>query len=551
MPKNKILFIVLLMLLVYILPQNVFASENAYVTIINPIRTRSDWHNMTYLNDHIKFSLSKKLPTTWLVQYDVLKDAEIIKTLKVLPEDQEIGVLLEVSELMATTSNVPYVLGKGDWAKPNKVFFSGYSTKERKKMLDNLFEQFYETFGFYPQSVGAWYIDSFTLNYLVEKYHIQGALIVSDQYSTDAYKLWGQPWGVPFYPSKYNSLIPARSKDDMLDIVLMQWAPRDPMKGYGRGVKDSTYSLQANDYVGHHGLGIDYFTKLLSSYINSSNEINQATIGIEVGTESQFLPEYKKQLDVIKDLKEANIVNPVTVSQFTKEYKKKIKNTFPNSLIIGKDILDTNSENITLWFTTSLYRAGLSYENNELKLFDLRSYTNVGIIKDFISPDPSDFLDRTIPAVIDNLTLNNAEVLVTNIDSIQYSFDGEKFIIEINNKKNEPTKIELDNQNIILNNKKYWSTNQHVPSLKNNILLQLIRLENRLPNEESIRLGFSYINSNYYFGLIHYPSSFIGFISTPPYIGIFPFPFQALVRFQNIPQFDVYMSILSSLISSE
>jgi len=538
MPKVR-LFLISVFLL-FLMPKIAYASNNTYITIINPIRGRSLWQNIAYLKNQLNISLRQNLPTTWLVQYDILADAEIIDILKHIPPNQELGAFLEVSENLATDSFAAYTLGKGDWAKPNKVFFSGYTTAERKQMIDRYFSKFKEIFGYYPVSVGVWYIDSNTLSYLVDRYHIKAVLAVSDQFSTDAYKLWGQPWGVPFYPSRLNNLIPARTSSDKLNIVSLQWALRDPLLGFGKGVADSTYSLQANDYIGHHKLDTNYFINLLNIYTKSQNLISQATIGLEVGQEAVYLPEYYKQINYIAYLYQRKAVDVVIMSQFAQKYKEKIGTTTPNSLIVGGNLLDSKSSYPqAFWFNTSNYRAGLVYDGSNIKILDLRSYGKSNMNKDLILPDTSEFLDRLIPGEVDNLSLGNAQTIFSNIASLHYAFDGSKATFIITDKTNYQHNLELTSHGIKLDESNLWNAEEFKPNIKQLLFLNIILFENQIRLNSRFRLGYSSINNVKYFGFVQYPSQFIGFRSNPPYFGIFNFSFQTLVRFKGLPQLDL------------
>lgn len=74
-------------------------------------------------------------------------------------------------------------------------------------------DTFFTRFGFYPKSVSAWHLDSYSLQYLQSKYSVLTAMNCDDQYTTDNYRIWGGYLGSPYFPDKNNSLIRARSLD--------------------------------------------------------------------------------------------------------------------------------------------------------------------------------------------------------------------------------------------------------------------------------------------------------------------------------------------------
>ncbi len=372
------------------------AAENpAFVNLVNPVRNRVLWQNMAFFDEHLKLMEDLKLPATWLLQYDTLNALEIVSPLKNLKGD-EIGALLEVSENLATDADVPYLIGDGEWFRADKVFFSGYGREERLRMADKLFEKFKEVFGFYPKSVGAWYIDAFTLNYLVQKYQIVAAVDCADQYSTDNYQIWGKPWGVPYYPSKFNTLTPARTVRNKLPVVKVQWGLRDPKLGFGRQVADSTYSLQANDYQGHHGLGIDYFEKLLETYLKTQNQFSQATVGLEVGQEGAFLPEFGRQLEVVAKKRDEKGIRILTLSQFADWYRQKFPDVSPSHLISNSDVS---------WYSSPVVRVGQ----------DVRFYNEEFVENDEVLADKRHVLYRVTGETVNYSRLRQFKKILSNL----------------------------------------------------------------------------------------------------------------------------------------
>lgn len=93
---------------------------------------------------------------------------------------------MEVSKKLAEKSRVYYPTGV-EWYQPGAVFLSGYSRRERKKLINTMMESFKRETGRWPESAGAWWVDSYSANYLREKYGIKNLVIVADQRTTDDY----------------------------------------------------------------------------------------------------------------------------------------------------------------------------------------------------------------------------------------------------------------------------------------------------------------------------------------------------------------------------
>jgi hypothetical protein len=314
MINRKLLFILLFL---FILPPNVVASEDKYITIVNPVRiSKYNSNPVQSLKNEYSIIQKNNLPATWLVTYDVLDDPKMVETIKEFDKKQEIGIFLEVTSNFARNANIKYN-DSGSWHHANSLFLSGYIEEERRILIDQVFNKYKEIFGKYPKSIGSWWTDGYSLSYIKDKYGIVANLVCSDQFSTDGYKIWGQPWQVPYYPSKNHPAVQASNVENKLDLVNIQWASRDPLNGY----ISSLYSTQ--DYlVSKSVLDINYFKKLLDLYLNT-NDVDQVTVGLEADLDpAGYFGEFTKQMDIVNDYSNRGVY-VLTMSQFYEKYKEK------------------------------------------------------------------------------------------------------------------------------------------------------------------------------------------------------------------------------------
>lgn len=338
-------------------------NDKKYINIVNPIRGKDFWSNNFGILDtpkaQYKIISDKKIPSTWLVRYDALSDKDTVNFLKSFDKNQEIGIFFEVTPTLTRDSKVKYNQSP-NWHFAKSVLLIGYSPDDRKKMIDQAFKKFEETLNLKPTSVGAWWIDGGSLAYLRDQYGIEANLDVSDQFSTDQYQVWGQYWSSPFYPSKFNALMPAANEEQKVGVVTIQWAPRDPFNGYGNGVFESTFSLQANDYL-LHDLGVDYFEKLVGIY-------PQITVGLENDFDfKKFGSEYQKQIEALSKTKGISFQ---TMTSFAKDYQKLFPDISPELLISAMDPLGTGNK--VVWFQNKNYRVGWFYGPYGSVIRDLR-----------------------------------------------------------------------------------------------------------------------------------------------------------------------------------
>ncbi|MDD2483021.1 MAG: hypothetical protein PHE32_00420 [Candidatus Shapirobacteria bacterium] len=351
--KFKLIFFLTLIWIIFG-SNKVFANEK-YVTIVNPVRSRDLWQDKTLkpIEDQYKIIDNLGLKTTWLIQNDVINDQELIKKIKEFNQDQEIGLFLEISPKLAKEARIYYPT-ETEWYSPKAVFLSAHSVSDRKKLIDKIIIDFKNTFGYLPKSAGAWWIDSWSEQYLEKKYNIATIMIVADQKTTDKYGVWGQWWGYPYHPSPNNILVPGNSK-----TVIIQWAQRDLEKAYhGSGPLVSNYSLQANDYTSQ-GLDIKYFATLANQYL-SVEKLGQITVGLETGMESiGHEKEYEKQLNWLVE----NKVTSLKMSEFGDKYRELYDDKNPSKIILGNWVLTPEyRENINLKEKT-IYNPSISFSD--------------------------------------------------------------------------------------------------------------------------------------------------------------------------------------------
>ncbi len=353
------------------------AAENSFVNVVNPIRGDDFWEDQTQdltttVKGQIEVLGKQGVVATWLIRFDALDEKEIQDLLKKRSGD-ELGFFLEITPSLTKAANVNYRQSK-DWHSPGSAFLSGYDQTERIKLIDSSFEGFKKVYGIYPKSVGAWWIDAHSLSYMQEKYGIVSALIVADQYSTDNYQIWGQYWGVPYYPSSRNALNPAQEVSQKIPVVITQWATRDPVNGYGKGVEESTYSVQPNDYIDYHNLGIDYFASLIDIYTKSQfDQFGQIVVGLEnTYSWNLYKDEYEKQIKLLSERNKINQFKLVTMADFAQWYKNSFPNLSPSHIIVANDPLKTSKK--TIWFMNPYYRIGWFYTDPGSVIYDIRQY---------------------------------------------------------------------------------------------------------------------------------------------------------------------------------
>lgn len=402
----------LLLLFLYLAPNPGLAFEqDQFVTIVNPVRVARYLNNPgVSLKAEYSQIQKRNLPATWLLTYDAILNEEIYETVSLMDSNQETGIFFEVTPKFAYDAHVEY--NKTDsWHRANALFLSGYSQESRVKLIDKVFQVFKEKFGFYPVSVGGWWVDSFSLDYMQKKYGIIVKLGLADQFSTDGYQVWGQYWSTPFYPSKIHSGIPASDAKLKINVVNLQWAPRDPLNGYG-GDNSSLYSSQDYSLL---KLSDGYFLKLINLYLKKNgNSFGQVTIGLESDLSAEvYANDYARELDLLINLKEQNPFLFSSMGNFGKWYILHFPNLSPVRVIETDDFL--NQPKKIIWYQSPRYRLGLGIDlsNYETSIFDLRVYSENFQEPFYKSPNYDQNLFINTPSLLDKASDAESKWLIS------------------------------------------------------------------------------------------------------------------------------------------
>ena len=331
-----------------------------YQTVVNQVNMMRKYH----------------LKGTFLLQYDALVDKKYQKLLKDLPKDSiEIGAWWEIPQPMVEEAGLKW-RGRYPWDWHADVgFATGYTPKEREKLVDIYMDKFKAIFGYYPKSVASWFIDAHTLNYMYEKYDIVASANCKDQYGTDGYTLWGGYWNQAYYPSKINSYMPAQHAENQIPVPVFRMLGSDPIRQYDTGLDTERQGVISLEPVYPNSGGskkwVDWYFKefvkgepLAFAYVQAGQENsfiwNQVKEGFQI------------QLPLIAKLRDAHKVRVETLKESGKWFKKQFKTTPATSVTVTEDI--KGSDKKTVWFNSKYYRANLLWEQNTLRIRDIHLF---------------------------------------------------------------------------------------------------------------------------------------------------------------------------------
>lgn len=424
--KKGLLFFWFLVFLFFFLffnhQANAQGKNLSAITVINPIRGSGLGHEKDDLAASLKaqWQVTKEaqVDATWLFQYGALEDKKITDFAKDKMSNQEFGLLFEIDRNFTEKANVQF-RGQGPWYFSDGLLLVSYDLSERRKLIDAAFAKFKEVFGYYPKTVGAWWIGADSLSYMQERYGITAALRAADQFDLDAYSIWGTPWSIPYLSSQNNQAIPAASFSESAKVVILQWAARDPFYGYN----DPLYSLQ--DYS-MKNYTVDYVDYLASVFL--AKPLGNLVIGLENGgTLETFNGFYKNMLNKGKDLEKNKKAEILLAKDYAAKFLKQKKVFADKSYFLSNAY---NSSNQAFWYISKNYRVTIQKDKDSIYLIDVRDYGNKEDEDFYLLPNSQPTLRINAPPIIDTIR-----------------FAEDKLLIK---KAKEPIVIEEDNQKVYL-----------------------------------------------------------------------------------------------------
>ncbi len=271
-----------------------------------------------------------------------------------------------------------------------------FSMEDKKAIVTDVFEKFYERFGFYPQSTGSYYLDAALINYIKEKYPtVKCAVATCWEEGPKAYHTcnnsWytlmdGGPWA-PWIPSKQNTHAPAANEAEDSGIVAIPHLSRDLLACYdGNGSNFGTHpqNVLRGMIYDSRTWEFPYFYNLVDQYrylekFNNGYSYNMMFVGPgwmnKMGRwEAPYellLKSYEDGCAYYGQLKKEGKLMDLTMSEFADYYRAKKHYSEPECAL-WRDIL-YGSDKQLFWYCDPYMRACINMDQGGA-LVDLRPY---------------------------------------------------------------------------------------------------------------------------------------------------------------------------------
>ncbi len=314
---------------------------------------------------------SVHLPATWALQYDALINPKYQQLLKEqLGTNDEIAGWFEIPQALAEAAGIAW-RGGHEWDPAANVGFSpGYTPEERRKLADAYMAKFKAVFGYYPRTVGSWFIDEVTLEYLVKRYGLVASCNCKDQIGTDFYTVWGGYWNQAYYPSRLNAYMPAQTRAGQIDLPIFRMLGSDPIYQHG-----TTPGLQSLEPVYREAGGSP---KWVAWFMN--NLIHQPSLAFaytQAGQENSFGWEAMKngltqQVHLFAEEAKAGLIRVETLEQSGRWFRAKFPLTPATAVVALDDWKDQGRK--TVWYDSRFYRLNLLWDTGTFFIRDIHCF---------------------------------------------------------------------------------------------------------------------------------------------------------------------------------
>lgn len=328
------------------------------------------------VQEQVKLLNKYQMPATFLLQYDALINPLYQELLKnELNADSEVGCWFEITQPHVEAAGLKW-RGEHSWVSHANIAFStGYTPEEREKLVDAYMTKFKEIFGKYPASAGSWFIDSYSLGYMYDKYKIVASCNCKDQIGTDGYTLWGGYWNQAYYPSRLNAYMPAQTTENQIPVPVFRMLGSDPIYQYDHSIGGGRQGVESLEPVyprsGMDKGWVEYFLEsivnqpaLAFNYAQAGQENSFTWAGMQKGLEMQ--------IPIFDTLRKSDKIRVETLQQSGAWFKENFAVTPSTAVTTLTDI--RNEGNKSVWFNSRYYRTNLLWEGKSFRFRDIHLF---------------------------------------------------------------------------------------------------------------------------------------------------------------------------------
>ena len=350
------------------------------INVMNFIRAEEPRENVDLIEPvrrQMALIKARKLPATWLLQYDALVAGPYVELLRnEMPADHEIGIWFEMNRDICRDAGIAW-RGNPSWEWDYHVpvaYAIGYTPDERRKLADTAMATFKRIIGHDAKSIACWNLDATSIAHLSDHYDIDAFANCRDQLATDGFTIWGAPLA-GYYPSRENAWSPALEKRNQISTPMFRLLGQDPVYYYDNRLPYP----DTMEPVWPSGQSETFVGRFLNMIADAPT---QSLAYAQLGQENSFgWPKMRKaypmQMDKLSQMRGEGGLIVETMG----ETGRRFKSTFGSTPTQAQVMLEDPFGNViaperTVWYQSRFLRANLHFRGDQFYLRDLHVYND-------------------------------------------------------------------------------------------------------------------------------------------------------------------------------
>ncbi|MBQ9430022.1 MAG: hypothetical protein IJU44_00555 [Kiritimatiellae bacterium] len=329
----------------------------------------------------VELNTKYNLENTVLLQYDAILREDMMAVVKAADSERtEIGLWFEVVKPMVESAGLKW-RGRNGWAWDwyiNPGFLMAYTQEQRRILCDEAFRLFKETFGHYPESVGSWLLDAYSMDYMAERYGVKAFCICREQDNTDAYGLRGGYFNGAYYPSKRNMLSAAIDMENAVKTPVFKMLTPDPIYNYANSVGPGPHGPPTLEPVWESGQ-----TKAITDwYFRIYAEDPKGLLGLsymQTGQENSFgydaiMKGLPYQIQRIAELRDKGLLSVEKMCDTGRRFAAENPANCVQTQVAMEDWRKLGRKSV--WYNSKFYRANLLMDGKRLFFRDIHKMSD-------------------------------------------------------------------------------------------------------------------------------------------------------------------------------
>ena len=237
-----------------------------------------------------------------------------------LPYTNSLYFVIEEWDSLKNKDFVQFMKDRGEII-PAFSYLQTYEPEDRKRYVDHFLGEFKRFIGYYPKGIFTFQPDTYTANYLRDKYNISYIIgYAFDQYLVDYMSMRGG-WQAPYYGSRENVIVPSRTGGVViLPHLTWDWIARYTLDHRCNTHPENSYQVFEKDSM----KALEYMKVLIGQTLDRLEPFGYAMVGFEfknMGLRAGILGMVREYYSWIIEWSGAEIMTPSqTVEWFTTKF---------------------------------------------------------------------------------------------------------------------------------------------------------------------------------------------------------------------------------------